>query len=76
VSCQVTREEEGFYEHQSKAAVYGVPGLDRRVTATVACEACRLLEQNGLIDKASPMLRRWFERHQNERHGQWLNWHE
>jgi hypothetical protein len=38
--------------------------LDKLPKPSMLCEACALLEEAGLLDKASPELKIWYQKHE------------
>ena len=49
-------------EHEEKSINkdrFGMSMTDERLLEEVACQACRLLRQHDLLQKASPLLQKW-----------------
>ncbi|MGL5004064.1 MAG: hypothetical protein ACRDAM_14090 [Casimicrobium sp.] len=64
--CTITAQEAAHYERETNRRRYGVDDTDARIAIAVACEATKLLESNGLLEKASPLLKTWLENHKSE----------
>lgn len=64
--CRVTEAEAQAYERDDNFKKFGVASLTSRITETVACELAKLIRDNGLQNKLSPLAKKWIKEHEEE----------
>lgn len=64
--CSITQDEKDYYEREKNRKEYGVAELTHRITTAVACELAKLIEDQGLQGRLSPMAQKWIRLHAEE----------
>lgn len=64
--CTISEADARLYEEEANHKTYGMKATDEDITIAAACEACRTLENFGMMHQQSKLLNKWWKKHKKE----------